>query len=320
MYKLVICFMFGSGALGQDLSRSFKLQHNDPQGMQEIATTLRSVFDIQKLAVDGTTMTIAISGNADQIALAEWLIPKLDLGIPSQQKYFYAGNTNDVIDVYPLKNATRSQDLQEILTTLRTVADIQKIYQTTASKLLIFRSDPNHIAAADFLITQLDQVPSPRTSPILHTFHMTLSAGGREQSDTLIVYGLANTQENRDLQEILTDLRTVLTIQKIYQYSSTKFLAIRADANRIQMAEWLIPKLDATTPAPSGNEIQFPGGNDDFVKVFYLPKGTELQPLITNVRSTIGIRTVYQQTSLPALIIRAKADQLTAAARLLPTN
>jgi hypothetical protein len=133
----------------------------------------------------------------------------------------------------------------------------------------------------------------------------------------VIVYGLVNTPTVSDLQVLLTALRGVLQVQKIYQYSSAKMLAFRADPERVQMAEWLIPKLDTTEPSSGNNQMQFPGGKDDVVKVFYLPKSADLGRLMTTLRSEAGIPVLYQNLTPPALVVRSTADQVEMAGKLI---
>jgi hypothetical protein len=231
------------------------------------------------------------------------------------QRYLYAGNTNDVVEIFELKNSTEVQPLQEVLTTLRTVADIQKIYVVSTPRLGILRADSGHIALAEFLVAQLDQPAVPRTSPSVASF--AVSGDG---SDSVIVYGLAHAARPVDLQEVLTDLRTVLRINKIYMATAPRLLAIRGDAGQIQMAEWLIPKVDAAAPMASGNEMQVPGGKDDVVHVFYLAEGVKPNDVIQSVRGSANLQTIYQRMSPPAVIVRAKADEIAVAGKLMASD
>ncbi len=80
MRKIGVAVLFVSVALGQDTDRVFRLK-NAAAGptLQEIAATMRTVAQIQKLSVDNTAATLTITGSPDQMALAEWLLPKLDV-------------------------------------------------------------------------------------------------------------------------------------------------------------------------------------------------------------------------------------------------
>jgi hypothetical protein len=315
MRKLALAVLFAATAFGQDLTRTFQLKNSSGAGLQEIATTLRTVFQIQQLSIDNNVATLTVSGNADEIALAEWLVPKLDIAPgsnPSPQKYFYAGNNNDVTEIFELKNATLVTNLQEMLTTLRTVADIQKIYMSTAPRILIIRTDANHIALAEFMISQLDQPAGSRESQTVQSFQ----AIGLRDND-VIVYGLAHTATVQGLQQILTTLRTVLDIQFIYQYTAAMLLPMRGNASQIQMVEWLLPKLDATQASTSGNEMQVPGGKDDVLRVFYLTPESDPNSIVRSVRTTLKIAKAYFQTTPPAVVVRGTADQIAMAGSLI---
>jgi hypothetical protein len=320
MYRVALLLLVSS-AFGQDLSRTFQLKNNSSaSGLAEIATTLRTVFDVKQVSVDPVVATITLTGTSDQIAVAEWLMPKVDAlpgAVTAPQKYFYGGNSNDVAYLVALRNAAQTTNLQEMLTTLRTVADIQKIYQSTIPRILIMRSDPGHIAMADFLTAQLDQPAVQRQSATIASFQPNLPGNQRDKNDGVLVYGLANNPSTGDLQMILTTLRTVLQIQKIYQYTSPRLLAIRADADRIQMAEWLISKLDMAAPGDGNAQMQYPGGKDDVVKVFYLPPTANVDNLSVSIRTIAKIQQMYRNANPPALVVRSTADQVAMAGKLI---
>jgi hypothetical protein len=317
MYKVALVLL-ASSAFAQDLSRTFQLKNNSGSpGLQEIATTLRTVFDVKQVSIDAAVPTITVAGTAEQIAVAEWLMPKLDAlpgAVAAPQKYFYGGNSNDVVEVFGMKNAQNIIFLQEALTTIRTVADVQKIYQLSP-RTLILRADANHMALSEFLIAQYDQPAGPRSAPTVQSTHFD-----DPRMDSVIVYGLAHTSTTPQLQTILTTLRTVLQIQKIYQQSSAWLYAIRGTAAQIQMAEWLIPKLDTDAPGSGDNEMQVPGGKDDVVKVFYLPPTADLDSLLVSTRTVAKIPVIYYNLTPLALVVRSTADQVAMAGKLIAAN
>jgi hypothetical protein len=316
MHKVAFVLL-ASSAFAQDLSRTFQLKNiTTANGVQEISTTLRTVFDIKRVSVDAAIPTITIVGAAEQISVAEWLMPKLDAlpgAVIAPQKYFYGGNSNDVVAVFGMKN-TQNTILQEALTTIRTVADVQKIYQLSP-RTLILRADANHAALSEFLIAQLDQPAGTRSTATVQSTHLD-----DPKMDSVIVYGLAHTSTAPQLQTILTTLRTVLQIQKIYQQSSAWLYAIRGTEAQIQMAEWLIPKLDADAPGSGDNEMQVPGGKDDVVRVFYLPPDANVNNLLVSVRTIAKIQQMYSNINPPALVVRSTADQVAMAGKLIAAN
>ena len=133
----------------------------------------------------------------------------------------------------------------------------------------------------------------------------------------MIAYGLANTKTNLELQEILTNLRTVLNIQCLYQRTGPKLLSFRGNAVQVQTAEWLIQQLDKQTVTGSGAEMRVPNGKDDVLHVFYLAEGTNAGEALKSVRQ-MKLPVAYIRTSLPALTVRATADQIAMVGATLP--
>jgi hypothetical protein len=316
MRGLALAIFFVTAAQGQDLRRVFHLtDFTSPGGAQEIATALRTVLRIPQAGVDPANADLIVSGPEPQVALAEWLVPKLDVppgANPEPQKCAIAGNRNDLLDVVELKNADAYAALQEMLNTLRAVADISQIYQISAPRILVFRGDVNQIALAEFLIGELDLPAQTRQTPLVHRFQIA-GAG----SDVVLIYGLVHMTSASRMQAIVTDLRTVLGIFKEYRSSAPKLLAIRANANTIQMVEWLIPKLDTLTPSPEGNEKPVPGSLDDFVDVFYLKHATGMVAM-SRIYESVGAapqmsKTYYFSLAPPAIIVRGSAKQIASA-------
>ena len=318
MGKVAIAVCFASVALGQSVDRVFKLVNATAvTSLQEIATTLRAIAQIQQLSVDDAHATLTVKGTADQIALAEWMVPKLDVTAgsnPGPQEYRASGNSDDVVVVSELVHTTTMQGVQEIATTLRTVAEIQKIFAIT-TPLVTLRGSASQMALAKFLLSELEQPAQARQNAFVHEFRMT--GGG---NNTVVVYGLAHTDSAQSLQEIITNLRAVLDIQRIFQVTAPKLLAIRGSESDVQMLKWLVPGLDRQTAKAAGNEMLVPGGNDDVVHVFYLSHVTNMKgmnELLTELRTTPHIMKAFVRSVPAALVLRGTADQIATAGQII---
>lgn len=319
MGKVAIAVCLASVAFGQTVDRVFQLTSaTSATSLQEIATTVRTVAQIQQLSVDVAVATLTVRGTADQIALAEWLVPKLDVtadASPGPQEYRAPGDSDDVVVVCKLVRTATIQGVQEIATTLRTVADIQKIFAITTSKIVTLRGSASQVALAKFLLTELDQPAQARQSAFVHQFRMT--GGG---NDMVVVYGLAHTDSPQGAQEIITNLRAVLDIQRIFQVSAPKLMAIRGSDSQVQTLRWLVPELDRQAPKAAGNEVRVPGGNDDVVHVFYLTHATNAQgmnELLTELRTTAHIMKAFIRSVPAALVLRGTADQIATAGQII---
>ena len=312
MQKLTLGLLLTAAAFGQNTAREFRL--TAPGNVQEIVTTLRVVGKIQQLAPNAASGTLTVKGNALELALAEWLVPKLDSAAASGaggEEYRVSGN--EVVLVYSLAHTVSPLGMQEIITTLRTVADIQLVYLVNAAGIIPLRGTPSQIALAKFMISELDQTAQQRESPVVHRFVFT------ENPSTAVVYGLVHAQNPASVQEILTTLRSVPQTQRVYNVTAPKMLCFRETPEMAPVVEWLISELDRGAPNTAANEMRMPGGKDDMLHVFYpthLSAGSDLQAMLKALRAAM-IQRVYSNSVPPALIVRGTADQIHLAGQLI---
>jgi general secretion pathway protein D len=78
-----------------------------------------------------------------------------------------------VVKVFYLSNVTSPQEMQEILTVLRTVVDVQKVFSFTAQNALIVRAESDTMALVEKLISDLDK---PRPEVIIDFIVMQVSS------------------------------------------------------------------------------------------------------------------------------------------------
>ena len=78
-----------------------------------------------------------------------------------------------VVKVFYLKNITQTTDLQEVITTLRTVTDIQKIYNYSAQNALVIRCEADRMLLAEKIINDLDK---PRNEVVVDVVVMEVSS------------------------------------------------------------------------------------------------------------------------------------------------
>jgi len=322
MGRISVIFFFASLAFAQDTDRTFRLKNlTAARSVQEIATTLRSVARIEQLSSDTVAGTITVKDSADQLALAEWMVPKLDIvdrsGLGAQE-YRLHNTRDEVVLVYELEHTTTTTGMQEMITSIRTVGDVQWIYMISAPKVLALRGEPRQMAFAKFLIEQMDQTPQPRSEATIHRFQLE---GTR--FDTAIVYGLARATDATSMQMMITSLRTVIDIMKIYQTSAPNLLSLRCSPGDLEVTEWLISELDRRTPKASGNEMRMPGGKDDVVHVFYLTHSTDskaMMQMVTEIRSIARIQRMYVSKQPAAIILRGTADQVAMAGKMIASK
>jgi general secretion pathway protein D len=78
-----------------------------------------------------------------------------------------------VVKVFYLSNVTSPQEMQELLTVLRTVVDVQKVFNFTAQNALVVRAEADTMALVEKLIADLDK---PRGEVIIDLMVMEVSS------------------------------------------------------------------------------------------------------------------------------------------------
>lgn len=81
--------------------------------------------------------------------------------------------TEQVVKIFYLSNTTTAQEVQEILTVLRTVVDVQKVFNYSAQNALVVRCDADVMSLVEKLISDLDK---PRAEVLVDVMVMQVSS------------------------------------------------------------------------------------------------------------------------------------------------
>jgi hypothetical protein len=323
-----VCIAFGASfaallAFGQT-NQVFRLTQNEnKQDLEEIATALRGVGNIQQVSVDDLKGTVAVEGTAGQIAMADWLVHQMDLsangGLPDVHEYRAPGASDDVVRVFYVSHAARPQDLQEIAVVLRSVAETQRLFVYNPMKAMVVRGTSQQISLAAWLVDQLNQ-PADATAPSPHEYKLP-------GDDVARVFELTYPETPQQLQEIVTLIRSVADIQRLFVSNARRAVALRATAERVALAAWLVSELDrpvnGQTAAQNGSTPhEFRLSNDplSLARVFYLagsPSPQEIQKVAEQVRANTGIRRLFVYNALGALAVRGTVGQVATAEKAL---
>jgi hypothetical protein len=229
-----------------EVDRVFYLTHTDtPQEMQEIATVVRAVGDIPKLFVVTESKALTVHGTGGQLAIADWLVGELNRTAPVQptqnttaHEYRVPGDGDDVLRVFYLANAPRPQDLQEVVTAVRSVVDVQRIFIYNNLSAVAVRGTAAQIAMVEWLVNELDK-PAQTKEPGPHQYRMP---GNNDQMAR--VFYLSHVTSPQGLQEIATAVRTSTDMRRLFINNLRKALAVRGTPEQIASAEKLIAQLD----------------------------------------------------------------------------
>ena len=324
---LAITALFASFAQGQTelptQERVFKLAYIPAgQQMQEVATMIRSIADIGRLTTDENQRTITVQGTADQIGVMSWFLNELDrpgaqktppLGSQPVLEYRMQGGGDDVVRMFYLPYAQSVQELQEIATTARSIVNSRRMFTYNGPRVVAMRGPDDQIAAAAWLFEQLGQTANPNaTAP---RYQMP---GGND--DIMTVYHVRHAATVRDFQEVVTTVRSVAGIPRMFTYNGPRLVAARATSAQLKLADWMMQQLDSASPRAAASEpYRIAGENENVVRVFYMPQTTpdEFHKRVIMVRTTTGARRAFTCNAIRAVALRGTETQIDQAAQLI---
>ncbi len=294
-------------------SRSFHLTQNETADqMNQIATLIRSTGGIQQIWADDLQRTVSVTGTSAQLDMAAWYVKQLDRATPPPSPQDYQAGSDDTVRMFFLSHVSTSQQLQEVVTNLRAIIDIKRLFIYDTLHAVAMRGTGSQIAMATWLVNQLDQavgVPSPAPNDY------ALSG-----DDVTHVFNLSNPRVPMETQEMVTLIRSVADVQRIFTYNARKTIVVRTSPDRMALTAWLVKQLDRPASTPSVTvQYTLPRGPDNIVGVFYLPEPSRerLNKAATQVRTTARVQRLFTYGTLGALAVRGTLEQLATAEKVI---
>jgi hypothetical protein len=324
--KWIVFAMSASVVLGQDVARVFQLHHIDQEKDQyEFATLVRTLSDTKQVSADVTQKTLSVSGTPSQIAIAEFLFTELDRQtVPDSvsQEFKVANNADDVVRLFFVSNAATVQSFQEIATTIRTIAEIRRVFAYNTPRAMAVRGTADQVAATAFLVGELDQpVGAKRTDSREYQMIDTKKMG----FTAVRVFYLPYTSTVQQFQEVATLVRTIGDIRQVFTYNAPKAITVRGTPDQVALADWLIHELakPVTAETVASQTYTYPDVNHDgqnIVRVFYVkdvPTVAAFQQVATQIRTFTSIRRVFTYNATMAMALRGTAAQIAMAEQML---
>jgi hypothetical protein len=201
------------------------------------------------------------------------------------------------------------QNMQEIATAIRTVADVKDIQVDEAAKTVKLGSGADQLKLAEWMFGLLD-APDP-ASAAKYEYQTT----GDE--NVVHLYFLKTPATKQEFQEVVTAVRTVADIRRVFTYNAPMAMIARGTADGIALADWLVSELDQPSSAHTSavHEYRMAAGffrDESYIRVFYLQHtatGPDFQELVTATRTIADIRRVLNCNAPRAMIVRSTPDQ-----------
>src|SRR5882724_462157 len=294
-------------------SRSFHLTQNETADqMNQIATLIRSTGGIEQIWADDLQRTVSVTGTSAQLDMAAWYVKQLDQATPPPSPQDYQAGSDDTVRMFFLSHVSTSQQLQEVVTNLRAIIDIKRLFIYDTLHAVAMRGTGSQIAMATWLVNQLDQavgVPSPAPNDY------ALSG-----DDVTHVFNLSNPRVPMETQEMVTLIRSVADVQRIFTYNARKTIVVRTSPDHMALTAWRVKQLDRPAGTPSVTvQYTLPSGPDNIIGVFYLPNPSRerLNKAATQVRTTARVQRLFTYGTLGALAVRGTLEQLATAEKVI---
>jgi hypothetical protein len=135
------------------------------------------------------------------------------------------------------------------------------------------------------------------------------------------VFYLSHMDSPRSMQELLTVLRTVGGMQKIFNYTAVPSLAVRGTEDKIAWVAWAIHELDQAPGTQTAGTHEF-RSSDKYLpvsRVFYLNNHTDkdMQEALTTLRAKLFVRNAFIFTQLGALVVAGTSEEIEKAAQFI---
>jgi hypothetical protein len=226
----------------------------------------------------------------------------------------------NVEQVFHFVHTEAIQDMMEIATTVRSIADIRHMSTDPPERTMTMRGNAVQIALAEWLFNNLDKPASTRPTQVsTPEYRVSNSADDRAQ-----VFYLTHTETVQHLQEVATTVRSLVGTPSLFTYNAVRAVVVRGTSAELALAGWLLNDLDQSTNPQRVQDsaihiYRVADRGDDVVRVFYLTHaGTvaSFQKIVTQVRKTAQIRRLFTYNEPRAAAARGTDDQIAMADEL----
>ncbi len=147
------------------------------------------------------------------------------------------GPGDDSVRGFHLTHIQTPQDLNEMVTLIRTLADAQHVSVYNPSKALVLRGNPWRISLAEWLIGELNQPAN--TPPPAGPHEYRLQGVSDDENLVRIFYTRARTSE--ELWSIVSGMRSaVKMLPRSFINTARGAVIVRASAEKIAAAEQVL--------------------------------------------------------------------------------
>jgi type II secretory pathway component GspD/PulD (secretin) len=185
-----------------------------------------------------------VRGTDQQVSLAAWLVDQLDnpANVADSSTHEYKVADDDVARVFYLTHAQTGQQLQDLVTIIRSVGDVTWVTSCNERHAIVMRNKAERVALAAWLVSELDKPVSRQTQDRTVPPEFRLS----DDAENLVrVYHLAGPQSAEDYQKVATQVRRKAGTARMFVYTALGALVVRGSAGQLATAEKVLEEMKA---------------------------------------------------------------------------
>jgi hypothetical protein len=213
-------------------------------GFQNIATVVRTIVYIANAYAYNPLRAIVVRDTSDQIATAAWMVEQMteaiQTGLMSADEYRMPRVTDNVIRMYLAKSSDSIQTVAEIVTDIRSIGDIRRIFTAwapdLAPEIVAMRGTNDQIALGDWLFQQLEQA-----SPVdqnTASIEYRMSEGAPE--NVVRIFYLPRSLTVQKFQNVAQNLRTQTGVRRLFTYNAPRALIVRGTPDQMNRVAELL--------------------------------------------------------------------------------
>ncbi len=321
-----VFFVVAGIAFGQapTVERVFHLTHTEsPRGLQEIVNAIRSIGEVPAGSVDNVARTITVRGTSEQVGLADWLVPQLDLvagvgGNPGNHPQYQSGDAATAVTrVFYLAEIREPRPMQELVNAIRSINELQRVVAVNDARAIVIRGTTEQVTATEWLVAGLDKPAGALTA----SYTLTGTDRVARMSPAIRIYYLQNTKTPQAVQEIINAVRSVVEVQRVVAFTTLNSIVLRGSNDQVAVAEWLVNGLDRPAGQSAGISLgeQPVAGTAEVARVFFPRVSTPefLQKVTSQVRTEAHLQRAVMCQAPGGLVVRGTAAQLAIAEKIV---
>jgi len=216
--------------------------------MTELGTTIQVLAGVQRVFGIESSKTIAVRGSVTSLDTAEWIFHQLSPAgqMPGVDSPAFPTPSNGppegddiVVRVLRLDPSTARAKLVAISTAIKVVTDVQRVLPNGASRALAIRGSSDRVAAAAWVVHQLNKPAGAVPTAGAHEFQIPGLPNG-----VVCLFFLAHPGSAEDLTSLASQIRA-RTAMDLFVLSDFGAVIVRGRPDRIVTAGAMVALFDA---------------------------------------------------------------------------